>query len=202
MKVSKKTSYSSSEKTRKKILSAAQDLFAKNGFAAASISKIAAKARINQSLIYHHFGSKEELWKAVKHEFSQELEQDRPLSEDEITDLDTFVQKIVVKRLNRYLDNPELVRIMGWQKMEKNRDHLAGGTPASPAKWKKIIETLQKKKEINPDISPDLLVLLIVSLTSGAVSEDYEKALQNPNKRKKYTEMVIAGLKGIMTVPG
>ncbi len=202
MKISKKTSYSSSEKTREKILSAARDLFAKMGFAAASISKIAAKARINQSLIYHHFGSKEELWKAVKHGFSQAFEQVRPSSGVEITDLDSLMQEIVVKRLNRYLDNPELVRIMGWQKMEKSRDHLAGGTPASPSKWKKIIEALQKKKEINPDVSADLIVLLIVSLTSGAVSEDYEKALQNPKNRKQYTELVIASLKGVMTYPG
>ena len=52
--------------TRKAILKAAKHLFVKKGFAATSISEIAAKAKINQSLIYHHFGSKEDLWKHVK----------------------------------------------------------------------------------------------------------------------------------------
>ena len=45
----------SADKTRKKILLSAQKIFAQDGFSGASISKIAAKASINKSLIYHHF---------------------------------------------------------------------------------------------------------------------------------------------------
>lgn len=195
MKKSIKTPYSSSEKTRKKILSAAQDLFAKKGFAAASISMIADKARINQSLIYHHFGNKEGLWKAIKSEFSKEMVGENNDLEADISDLNTFIQVIVISRLERYLDNPELVRIMGWQKMEKSRDQLAGGAPASPDRWKKTIEALQRKKEITSSLSSELIILLIVSLTSGAVSEDYEKVLQEPKARKKYISLMTDLLK-------
>jgi AcrR family transcriptional regulator len=52
--------------TRKKILDAARKLFVKNGFAGTSISDIAGLAKINQSLIYHHFRDKQELWKGLK----------------------------------------------------------------------------------------------------------------------------------------
>ena len=53
-------------KTKEIILEAALAVFIEKGFAGASISQIAKAAKINQSLIYHHFASKEDLWVCVK----------------------------------------------------------------------------------------------------------------------------------------
>ena len=55
----------SADNTRKVILNAARDLFVKKGFAGTSISEIAKQAKVNQSLIYHHYANKESLWTAV-----------------------------------------------------------------------------------------------------------------------------------------
>ena len=55
-------------KTAILILKTARKLFIKKGFADTSISKIAKGCNINKSLIYHHFESKEGLWKAIKAE--------------------------------------------------------------------------------------------------------------------------------------
>ncbi len=54
------------EATRLAILDAAEAIFVEKGFAAASMSDIAARAVVTKSLIHHHFGSKEELWVEVK----------------------------------------------------------------------------------------------------------------------------------------
>mgnify|MGYP002789645991 CR=1 FL=1 len=56
----------SADPTRAAIINAARHCFAQKGFAGSSISYIAKQAEINQSLIYHHFGNKRDLWIAVK----------------------------------------------------------------------------------------------------------------------------------------
>lgn len=192
----KKNTYSSSEKTRKKILSAASDLFAKKGFAAASISMIAKQAEINQSLIYHHFGSKEKLWKAVKQEIVQSMGKEG--LKLEVNSLEDLLRECFARRLDLYADHPKLARLMDWQKMQKGRDKLTGGTQASPDQWRPIIEKLQKEGKINPTLSPDLIRLLLEALSSGAVSEDYDKKLKNRDNRQKYIDLVMPYLKKIL----
>lgn len=54
-----------SNETRQAILLAALAEFARLGFDGASTRWIAEKAGVNHNLIRHHFGSKEDLWKAT-----------------------------------------------------------------------------------------------------------------------------------------
>ncbi len=61
-----------SHKTAELILQTAKKQFLEKGYDGTSINDVANDAKINKSLIYHHFGSKQDLWKAVK---SQILEQ-------------------------------------------------------------------------------------------------------------------------------
>ena len=53
------------ERTRARILSAALKEFAANGFAGARVDTIARRAAINKRMLYHYFGDKEELFRAV-----------------------------------------------------------------------------------------------------------------------------------------
>lgn len=53
------------ERTRSLILAAALKEFATHGFAGARVDAIARSARINKRMLYHYFGDKEELFKAV-----------------------------------------------------------------------------------------------------------------------------------------
>lgn len=64
------------QKTRKKITDAALELFAKEGYASATISSIAKKAGVSKGLIYHYFKSKKEILEAIFNsiiELSREL---------------------------------------------------------------------------------------------------------------------------------
>ena len=54
-----------SEKTKETVLKAALVVFAREGFFKAKLRDIAALAGTTHSLIRHHFGSKDDLWKAV-----------------------------------------------------------------------------------------------------------------------------------------
>ncbi len=51
-----------SEATIESILDAARTLFLSNNYADVTVSMIAARARLTKGAIYHHFGSKEELY--------------------------------------------------------------------------------------------------------------------------------------------
>ncbi len=53
------------ERTRGRILSAALKEFAAKGFAGARVDLIARRAAINKRMLYHYFGDKEGLFKAV-----------------------------------------------------------------------------------------------------------------------------------------
>jgi AcrR family transcriptional regulator len=51
--------------SRQRILDAATAEFALRGFAAATVDRIAARARLNKAMIYYHFHSKQALYTAV-----------------------------------------------------------------------------------------------------------------------------------------
>lgn len=51
------------EQTRSQILLAAVKVFARAGFEAASLAKIASEAGVKKALVQYHFATKEQLWK-------------------------------------------------------------------------------------------------------------------------------------------
>src|SRR5579863_5743078 len=53
------------ERSRSRILAAALKEFSAKGFAGARVDAIARRANINKRMLYHYFGDKEELFKAV-----------------------------------------------------------------------------------------------------------------------------------------
>lgn len=59
-------------KTRKKIIDAAVMEFARHGVEGASTRAIAERAGVRQSLVIHHFGTKEELWRETLRETNQD----------------------------------------------------------------------------------------------------------------------------------
>lgn len=61
----KRSEQQRSRETKTKILDAALKEFSSAGFDGVSTRAIASRAGVNHTLITHHFGSKEELWKAA-----------------------------------------------------------------------------------------------------------------------------------------
>jgi TetR/AcrR family acrAB operon transcriptional repressor len=61
--------------TRENVLSAALEVFSQRGYSAARLEDIAEAADVTRGAIYHHFGSKEELYKALVTERSAGINQ-------------------------------------------------------------------------------------------------------------------------------
>ena len=101
--------------TKDHILTSALKVFTAKGFAGASISQIAKTAQINQSLIYHHFKSKADLWTCVKKYCVDEATKGlRPIRHDT---LENFIHDLVEARFSVYA-NDSMRMLVHWQALE------------------------------------------------------------------------------------
>lgn len=57
--------HASSIETKEQILDVAEDAIAQNGYAGTTLRSVVSKANVNLAAIHYHFGSKEDLFKAV-----------------------------------------------------------------------------------------------------------------------------------------
>ncbi len=113
----------STNTTKDTILEAALAVFIENGYAGSSISQIAKCAQINQSLIYHHFKSKEALWTCVKKYCVDEAIQDiQSIRHDT---LEHFVSDLVDARFSVYA-RENMRMLVHWQALEPNITNFYG----------------------------------------------------------------------------
>ena len=190
---------SEEDNTAEKILLAARSLFVEKGFAATSISDIAKKASINQSLIYHHFGSKQDLWKKIKEQVLTGYGQFQPFVLNAETTLQDFLAHIINQRANLYENNPDLARIMLWQRLEDSDQSLAGGTYASPDAWKDAIISLQKQGKLRADLDASMIIALVAHAVTGIYL--YPSPLfQDADKRSLYIKTVFDFLERSLSV--
>src|SRR5690554_515827 len=101
-----------SDLTRARILQAAFELFVERGFAAVSMRELAAASDVTKSLIHHHFGTKEGLWKAVK---QAAFERYYEAQKDDLVEAQAADPELLRKGVIRYFQflqqNPQVVRL-------------------------------------------------------------------------------------------
>lgn len=176
----------SADKTRKKILCAAKQVFLQNGFDAAYIKDIAKIAAVNTNLIFHHFTNKETLWHMVKDSI---LENGFSTPNYDESSAKGFFKSVLDYRFDLYTSQPDLVKLLQWQHLTKSRYELTGEDPSSPFLWIPIIEKLQNNGEITKAIEPDQIMLFIIFSTHAPFWQD-TVPLDEPQK-KQYKDMVF-----------
>lgn len=67
------TKVEQSTQTRARIITSAQTVFTRDGYAKASLAEIVKKAKVTTGAIYHHFGGKKELFTAVAEHLEQQI---------------------------------------------------------------------------------------------------------------------------------
>src|ERR1700681_3747621 len=112
------------EVAREAILEAAEEVFAREGFAGARIESIGAEAGYNKSLIFHYFGDKEGLYQAIMVRLKKRMMDGYlgPLTafaqcSDEMSTsrLRIFLELSVDRYLVFLSQNPRNLRIMSWE---------------------------------------------------------------------------------------
>ncbi|MDF2577979.1 MAG: putative transcriptional regulator, TetR family [Chlamydiales bacterium] len=159
--------------TLEKILQAAKELFIANGFEGTSISAIAKRAGINQSLIYHHFKSKVDLWKCVKRRLFETYTLDYVCEVNLETSLKDFLVKTIEACYKFYKEKSDVIRMINWQRLEAPGEELKEGTPYSPETWLKGVEELQRQGKIRRDLPPIQVAVFISSLVEGMYWQEH-----------------------------
>lgn len=110
-----------SEKTKADILVAGRAEFAERGFEGARVDAIAALAGANKRLLYHYFGNKEDLYRAVLLDAYQEIRKgERALSLDQYGPVDAM-DRLVRFTFRHFLANPWFPRLLGTENIENAR---------------------------------------------------------------------------------
>jgi|GEM_PF-1207446 len=101
--------------TREKIVSAALERFSAGGFESVSVRGIAADAGVTHGMIQHHFGGKQEVWKAAMEEvfdrYRQSLLPEIDQAPEDQNPLETF-RKVVTAFIQLSSDQPTYARLL------------------------------------------------------------------------------------------
>ncbi len=104
--------------TRKKILEAAEEIFANKGLAGARVDEIAKMAGVNKRMIYAYFESKENLYVTVlKIVYSRLAELEKTI--DSLASPEDAVRKFIQGYFNFLNDNPNFVSLVLWENLNK-----------------------------------------------------------------------------------
>lgn len=111
------------EQTRKRILDAATVEFARKGLGGARVDEIAARSKSNKRMIYHYFGSKEDLFTAVLETAYLGIRTaERTLHLDEMPPEEALAT-LVRFTWNYYLDHPEFLTLVNSENLHRGK-HL------------------------------------------------------------------------------
>jgi TetR/AcrR family transcriptional regulator len=148
--------------TRAIVIDAAERLFAERGFAATSMRDISAASGVSHPLIHHHFGSKEELYAAVKRRMVEGYARRFPAAA-RATNRPLSV-RAEMRRIMTYLsENPVMLRLCGWTRLEGDIQ-VWPGEPDLLDTLRCRIGVGQRHGRIRNDLDPAVLSLMVFGL--------------------------------------
>ena len=157
------------EMTRARILAAAKAEFARLGLGGARVDEIAEKAQANKRMIYHYFGSKEGLFKAVLEDAWLDIRTaEQGLSLQDLPPREALVA-LVTFTLNYYLEHPEFIRLVNSENLHEAR-HITGSPRLQEATGKlneMVGDILRRGEEdgvFRPGVDPVQLNISIAAL--------------------------------------
>ena len=104
------------EDRRRQLIETAIDLFSQKGFAGTTTREIAAAAGVNEAIIFRHFATKQDLYKAIldyqcnasgKNEWMQELDTAMDANDDE-----GLIRTVITHMIAFHRENPRFQRLM------------------------------------------------------------------------------------------
>ncbi|HET8840836.1 MAG TPA: TetR/AcrR family transcriptional regulator [Ktedonobacteraceae bacterium] len=167
------------EVARETILSAAEAVFAREGFDGARIDVIASESGYNKSLIFHYFDDKEGLYRASVARLKQRMRSEvfEPMqafveSSDEmnVTRVSLFLEMAIDRYLVFLTQHPRNLRMMAWEAAEGW--HIFMGEPKKELERHKIsllcvadfLQLAQKAGIINPKLNIRMLLMSLANL--------------------------------------
>ncbi len=179
------------ERTRERILSAALQEFAANGFAGARVDAIARRAAINKRMLYHYFGNKKHLFREVlRRKIAERQASAEGLSGDPAESL-PFWFKLSCK-------DADWVRLLEWEALQDADNPLIDGAVRRALAIRSLgrIRQQQASGHLSGAFEPRHLLLAMRSLTMFPLAFPQltrlitGQPLSDPLFQKKYAEFL------------
>ncbi len=148
------------EQTRREILAGAARVFAEKGFSGSSYRELAEASGNSKALVYHHYGSKEKLYEAVRGDFLRRYLEalEKPLGDS--TDLEEFLFEGLRRRFLFYRDHPDVLRVATWAWVEGiDREPLGAGEMR--ARVARRMEEARRRGYLRKDVTIPFLAAMI-----------------------------------------
>lgn len=154
------------ELSQAKILQSAQTLFIERGYDGVSLSAIARHSGVTQSMIHHYFGTKEDLWQAVKQlAYDEYLTFQQQLLDSADGDIGAFLGRSVRGRFQFFRDNPQTARLLSWLQLMEDPTGMETGQEIGRQLLDRIRQA-QTAGQIRADIEPENILALSIALTT------------------------------------
>lgn len=165
------------QRTREKILEAAEKEFSEKGYYGARIDAITAAAGVNKRMIYEYYGKKHDLYKAVfNYVYSRLGERESEVLKAE-TDCIQAVKKIIAFYFNYLAENPSYINLLLQENL--NKGNAIGDMDFSTTRsigFKNLrnhIETGKKKGIFRKNIRAEDVEISILMFTFANFSNHY-----------------------------
>lgn len=199
------------DRTRARLLDAAKTLFAQRGLHGVAVSEIAKRARVSVGMINHHFGGKDELYRACLDELAEIrlAALDRflapPASRDEMM---LRLELLIADLFEVHFRHPEVVAILlrDVNAAEQWGPDLEKKLYEFTPRFARFFAQAQRLGMLRPEIDPVTLATVIyTSLTYLMQADSHRsrvsgKSLRDDKTRTRYVQQLLdIVLRGALT---
>lgn len=167
------------EETKRRILAAAEDEFARKGFGGARLREVAQAAGVHHALLHHYFGDKEGLFRAVVEEAFSRLSTRAFALLASTTDIDELLVHYVDTVVDFHAHSPNLFRLLYFASLDEGSTAYATCVEISEKLLEPILETLARTAEqaqAAGHIRSDIDAKRLICLSIGAAGYVYHDA--------------------------
>ncbi|MCA2219124.1 TetR family transcriptional regulator [Jidongwangia harbinensis] len=182
-----------SQASRRRLLDAGAAEFAAHGVAGARVDRISADARVSKAQIYSYYAGKEQLFDAVLEDQVNDILDRAPLTAD--------LPDYAVRLYDAYLEQPQLVRLATWARLERSPVGPLFSATDETAKVEVIAEA-QRTGRVRADIpATDIHAMVIgLALTWAQSSLTYTATPEDPeaDHRRRRASLAAAARDAFM----
>lgn len=154
-----------SDQTRQLILKAAHREFTKYGLAGSRVDRIAASAGVNKRMLYHHFDSKEGLFREMLRRNLSELSDAESATPHDMGEALVYWQELMVR-------NRDWMRLSLWEALNYGGEHIIGEEERR-AFWGDAVEQIKREqsaRNVCAEMDAALLQLCLVAAVAFPIA--------------------------------
>jgi len=181
------------------IEAAAREVFSRNGFAAASMSEIAAGANVVEGTIYKYYENKRDLLVTVIRRWYEAMIADYADQLAGVTGLRNRLRFVVWRHLKSIKDNPDLCRLF-YAEVRGSEDYYQSTLYRLNREYTNVLMRILRDGMASGELRPDLSIALVRDTVFGGIEHHVAPFLARRGEldvervADQLTDLVMAGI--------